>query len=111
MRMTRITHASLALVGALLLVGACTHKEMQPTGPGSSQLDSSDRDFIEDATKGGLKEVTLGKLAAQRATNEEVRNFGQKMAQDHADIDARLGEIAERKGVPMPEDVGSSIRK
>jgi len=40
---------------------------------------SEDIEFVLDAAKGGRAEVELGQLAAQRAQNDEVKKFAQRM--------------------------------
>lgn len=61
-----------------------------------------DRHFIEDAARGGMEEVQLGKLAVERAANPDVRTFGQRMIDDHTRANDQLRRIAEGKGVGMP---------
>src|SRR3954464_11737971 len=44
---------------------------------------SDDSDFMNEAAVGGMAEVDLGKLAASKASNAEVKKFGQLMVEDH----------------------------
>jgi hypothetical protein len=44
-----------------------------------AELASQDLQFAQDAAMGGLKEVTLGGLAQQRAEDDQVVQFGQRM--------------------------------
>src|SRR5829696_4713178 len=50
---------------------------------GMANLSSHDRDFLMDAAMGGLMEVELGRLAAQQGTSDTVKQFGQRMVDDH----------------------------
>jgi putative membrane protein len=43
----------------------------------------ADRTFVMQAAMGGLKEVAAGRLASDRATNEDVKKFAQQMVADH----------------------------
>ena len=36
-----------------------------------------------DAAHGNMAEVELGKLAVERGTNDAVKQFGQRMVDDH----------------------------
>jgi predicted outer membrane protein len=45
-----------------------------------SNLSHSDRKFIEDAAKGGMAEVELAKIAQERASSPEVKQFAQQTA-------------------------------
>ena len=67
-----------------------------------SSLSHSDRKFIEDAAKGGMAEVQLAKLAQQRASSPEVKQFAQRMEQDHSKANEELRQLAQAKGVTMP---------
>jgi len=69
---------------------------------GKSSLSHSDRKFVEDAAKGGMAEVALAKIAEQRASSPEVKQFAQRMEQDHSKANEQLRQIAEAKGVTMP---------
>ncbi len=71
----------------------------------SSSSGSEDIEFILDAAKGGLAEVQLGQLAAQRAQNDEVKKFAQRMVDDHTKANAQLKSIAESKSIKLPDDL------
>ena len=55
---------------------------------------------------GGIAEVELGKLAKQTATNDQVKNFGEHMVQDHSKANEELKAIASTKGVQLPAELG-----
>lgn len=67
--------------------------------------DASDRQFMIQAAQGGMAEVELGQLAAQRAASEAVRAFGQRMMVDHARSNNELRRLAESKGVQLPTTI------
>jgi putative membrane protein len=64
-------------------------------------VNQADRDFAEEAASGGMMEVELGKVAAARAQDAEVKAFGQQMADDHARANARLKQVATNKGISI----------
>ena len=68
----------------------------------SSKLDAVDRHFIRKAGEGGLAEVELGKLAAEKGATDEVKKFGQRMVDDHSKANEQLKQLAESKGVALP---------
>jgi putative membrane protein len=68
------------------------------TARGSSQ----DRTFIMEAAAGGMAEVELGRLASQKASRSEVKEFGQMMVDDHTKANNELMEIAQEKGLAAP---------
>jgi putative membrane protein len=63
---------------------------------------TAERTFLQSASNGGLAEVELGKLAEQRASNADVRNFGARMVKDHTAANKELAALAARKGVSFP---------
>jgi putative membrane protein len=77
----------------------------------SANLDHSDRKFLETAAKDGLAEVELGQLAGQRAQAAEVKQFGQRMVQDHGKANDELKQLASSKGVQVPAETDKSHQK
>ena len=63
---------------------------------------SQDRTFIMEAAAGGMAEVELGRLASQKASRSEVKEFGQMMVDDHTKANNQLMKIAQEKGLAAP---------
>ena len=57
------------------------------------KLSEKDKNFSKDAAMGGMAEVELGKLAQQNAQNDEVKQFGTRMVQDHTNANQQLMAI------------------
>jgi len=87
--------------------GGATARNERPT---TDRSGSADQAFIEQATQGGLAEVTLGRLAAQRAVNPQVKQFGQAMVDDHSQANSELLSLAMDRGVRPPVDMQSNDR-
>jgi putative membrane protein len=62
----------------------------------------SDQHFMKEAASGGMAEVELGQLAADKASSPEVKEFGQRMVKDHSQANDQLKQIAMQKGVTLP---------
>ncbi|HZT37688.1 MAG TPA: DUF4142 domain-containing protein [Bryobacteraceae bacterium] len=75
-----------------------------------SALNSADSKFVAEAAQGGMAEVELGRLAAQKAQSDDVKKFGQRMVDDHTKANDQLKQIAAQKDVTLPSDVGSRNR-
>jgi len=61
-----------------------------------------DKAFLRKAAEGGMAQVQLGQLAQQKASSQDVRQFGEKMVQEHAQLNEQLKPIAEQDGVSPP---------
>ena len=88
-------------VGSLSLVGAARAADTTPTGSGSS-LSEKDKTFMKKAAKGGMMEVTMGKVAEQNAQSDDVKSFGKRMVTDHSKANDELKSIASKKGFELP---------
>jgi putative membrane protein len=58
--------------------------------------------FVKTAALDGMTEVELGKLAASKSTNSDVKRFAQKMVQDHGQANQELAAVARAKGLTVP---------
>lgn len=70
-------------------------------------LSDKDTAFVTDAAQGGRAEVALGDLAASRAQNDMVRDFGQRMVKEHGEANTKLLDLAAGKGCTPPAAVGA----
>ena len=64
-----------------------------------------------DAAIGGLMEVELGQLAAQKGTSEAVKQFGQRMVDDHGKANTELTSLAASKGITLPTSIDDKHRQ
>jgi putative membrane protein len=64
-----------------------------------------DQKFVMEAAGGGAAEVELGKLATERATNPDVKSFGQRMVDDHSKAGDELKVLAATKKIALPTDL------
>jgi putative membrane protein len=77
----------------------------------NDKLARGDRKFIEEAAKGGMAEVELGQLAAQKGQSDQVKQFGQKMVDDHGKANDQLKQLASSKGVTLPTEVDGKTKR
>jgi putative membrane protein len=71
------------------------------------KVSAGDRKFMMEAAQGGMTEVKLGQLAERRASSNSVKQFGQRMVRDHSKANAQLKQLAARRGVSVPQDIGA----
>jgi len=74
-------------------------------GLAAAPLLAADDSFVKKAAEGGMAEVELGKLAAQKASSDEVKKFGQRMADDHGKANDELKTLAQKKNITLPGDL------
>jgi putative membrane protein len=94
-----------AFTGMVLLGGLAAQDKAANTG--KSMLKGTDSKFVTEAAQGGMAEVKLGQLAAEKASSPDVKQFGQKMVNDHTRANEELKSIASQKGVTLPTDIGA----
>jgi len=58
-----------------------------------------------EAAKGGMAEVELGKLAQDKASSDQVKNFGKRMVDDHSKANDELQTLAKNKNITLPSDL------
>ncbi|MDQ3819804.1 MAG: DUF4142 domain-containing protein, partial [Acidobacteriota bacterium] len=73
----------------------------------TAALSSEDRSFMTEAATGGMAEVELGRLAAEKGQSADVKKFGQRMVDDHSKANDELKQLASKKGVTLPTDLTS----
>jgi putative membrane protein len=61
-----------------------------------------DKAFLHEVAEGGVAELQLGQLAAQKASNDDVKKFGQTMVDDHATLTDLMKPAATELGVKVP---------
>jgi len=71
----------------------------QRTTPGADAM------FIRTAAMDGMAEVEHGRLAGQNATNDEVKQFAQRMVDDHGKAGDELKGLASGKNVTLPTEL------
>jgi putative membrane protein len=78
---------------------------------GMANMTPQDRNFIVDAAMGGMMEVELGRVAAQQGASDAVKQFGQRMVDDHSKANSELMSLASSKGVTLPAELDAKHRE
>ncbi len=66
-----------------------------------------DQSFVTKASQGGAAEVKLGHLAAEKGSNQKVKDFGKKMEEDHSKAGNELSSIAQKKSLQTSSELTS----
>ncbi|HUQ28860.1 MAG TPA: DUF4142 domain-containing protein [Usitatibacter sp.] len=91
--------------------GTDSKAQQSTSKSGSSNLSADDRKFVEKAAIDGMAEVELGKLAASKASNDQVKQFAQRMVADHTKANDELKSVAGNKGIQLPASVDKKHQK
>lgn len=97
----RWNRVPVALTACLALMLATPVAQAQSPG----QASAADKKFVMTAMKGGLAEVKLGQMASERGSSVEVKQFGQKMVEDHTKLNDNMKPVAAELGITAPTEL------
>jgi len=96
---TRSIASAAATTALIALAGFAVAAPSHPLE--CAQSSAFDRHFVMSASAGGTAEVTIARLALQNAVDASVREFAQRMIDDHSKANHELGQLAAREGDPI----------
>ncbi|HYD96741.1 MAG TPA: DUF4142 domain-containing protein [Noviherbaspirillum sp.] len=68
------------------------------------KLSRADENLMREMAQSNLAEIETGKIALSQSKNDQVRNFAQKMVDDHTQAQKELEQLAQAKGVTLPTE-------
>ena len=71
---------------------------------GANKMPKTAQEFVREAADGGMAEVALGKMAVAQAESPDVKQFGQRMVDDHSKANQELTTLASQKGISAPTE-------
>jgi len=77
---------------------------------GMANMTSQDHNFVMEAAMGGMMEVELGRVAAAQGASDAVKQFGQRMVDDHSQANTELMTLAQSKGITLPTAIDEKHR-
>jgi putative membrane protein len=77
----------------------------RPSDTGQHHGSRDSHQFVEHMAVAGTAEVQLGKLAQERASNPDVKAFGQMMVTDHSKANEELTRIASQLQINPPKQL------
>lgn len=89
------------LAGTILLAAALA--------PVAARADSP-REFLYNALQGDNSEIMLGNLAADRARDPAVRDFGRTLVSDHSQARGEVLDVGRRFGIRPTREVAPEAR-
>lgn len=104
----KLQSLGLFFVALLVLTGmssSATAQDNMGMKAVTGMMSSMDQKFMMMAARGGLSEIEMARLALQKSSNDGVKQYAQKMIDDHTMAADELKQIASTKGVTLPMDV------
>lgn len=66
-------------------------------------ISRADQKIMFELVSANLAEIETGRLAQTKSQNEQVKQFAQQMIDDHSKAQQELQQLAQTKGVPLPD--------
>jgi putative membrane protein len=110
-------------VGSVLLLGLAWPALAQDTGSASqtrtsttsststSTKGSKDAMFIREAAAGNLAEVKMGRIALDKSSAPDVKQFAQRLVDDHTKANDQLMTLAQQKEITLPTEPMAKAQK
>ncbi|MGC2424335.1 MAG: DUF4142 domain-containing protein [Nitrospirota bacterium] len=99
----------LASISILSFVLAVTVLFAQAAEP--DKLSRKDMKFVHEAAIGGMLQVQLGQMVKDKAQSQDVKDFGARMVTDHTGVNTELKQLADKKGVTLPDKLDAKHEK
>jgi putative membrane protein len=90
------------LTGMAFLVGTAAGRG-EDRKPAQKPFD--DAEFVKMAAIGGMTEVQLGKIGAEKARNADVKKLAERLVADHTKANEGLKKAAKDAGLAVPEQI------
>ncbi len=69
----------------------------------------ADRAFVAKVSQGGMFEVQAGKLADQKGSTPDIRDFGAMEAHDHTPVGDKLKAVAGHEGISFGSELNADF--
>jgi len=81
-----------------------------PTDATAGPVAGSDRSFVAEAMTSGVAEAEAGKMAAEKASDPQVKAYGEQLQKDHSAANMKLAQLASTKGITASETLEEDAR-
>lgn len=86
-------------------------KDSTTSGATGVAVVADDAKFAVDAANGGMTEIALSKIAVEKSTNSEIKDFANMMVMDHSKAGDELKAIAVTKNITLPDSLNADSKK
>ena len=77
----------------------------------AADLKHDDADYLKKTSQGLMAELEMGKMAQKQASDERVKQFGQRMVEDHGKDLQNIKQLAAQKHVALPDSPDKEQRE
>jgi putative membrane protein len=95
----------------LLAATALTADEHENKKEKEHMKEYTDESFLKHGVQANLAEIALGRMAAEKSRTPEVREFSQKLIQDHTQAQRNLLRIAQEKNITLPTELDEKYQE
>lgn len=104
---------ALPAILALAVISTCIPASAKSNTPATrTQASTAHHDtmFLEKANQGSVNEIDLAQLAVQKSTNDDVKNFAQKMITDHNTLLNNMKPFDNEAGLQIPSQPDAATK-
>jgi putative membrane protein len=94
-------------IAAMSTCAAVLAQNSSPT-PDQARTAHQDTKFLEKANQGSVDEIELAQIALKKSSNDDVKNFAQKMIQDHQKLIDDMKPFDYEAGLKVPDHADAS---
>ncbi len=120
--MVRFTKYAAALSASMIMAGAANAQQDSAAQPAAGQDPAAqaqpagqsqrgdkamamDKHFMKGVAGSNMFEIQVSQLVQQKSQDEKLKQFAQKMVQDHTKAGEELKQLAQSKGVELPQQL------
>ncbi len=93
------------LCGATVLTSGAMFGQTCTSGmgmKGSGGFSAHDKTFLRKAAEGNMAEIKTAQIALEKGSSPDVKDFAQKMVDDHTKLGEQMKPILEKAGIAEP---------
>src|SRR5262249_29465328 len=76
-----------------------------PTASPVAALTTPGKEIMANAARGNMMEVQLGQMGPQKASSNDVKQFGERIATDHSQLGQKLQQMASNLKFTLPPEL------
>ncbi|MEO8277185.1 MAG: DUF4142 domain-containing protein [Thermoanaerobaculia bacterium] len=103
--------ASTSFIATAGAANAAKKPTSKTDNPPIAALNVGNGQFVEMAGAAGVAEIAAGKLALERSSRADVKEFAQKVIADHEAARTELSKIVTAKGMALPTEATPEDQK